>query len=112
MIFWLDAHLSPRLAPWIEREFGKKCVALRDLGLHFAKDTEIFEQAKKEKAIVLSKDSDFQEMVLKHGPPPQILWITCGNTSTQRMQEILKKALPKAIELLKAGEPLVELADY
>lgn len=111
MTFWLDAHLSPKLAPWIEKEFGVKCVALRDLNLHFAKDQEIFEAARTEKAVVISKDSDFQEMVLTQGPPPQILWVTCGNTSTARMQEILAKSLPQAITVLKTGEALVEITN-
>lgn len=109
MIFWLDAHLSPKIAPWIEKQFRTKCVPLRDLNLHFAKDQEIFDAARKANAIVISKDRDFQEMVLARGTPPQILWITCGNTSMSRMQEILMKALPTAISLLKSGEALVEI---
>ena len=109
MIFWLDANLSPKLAPWIEKEFGKKCVALRDLKLHFAKDQEIFKAARKQQAIIISKDSDFQDMVLEQGPPPQILWVTCGNTSTVRMKQIFTKSFLEAIALLKSGEALVEI---
>ena len=111
MTLWLDAHLSPRLAPWIEKRFAVKCVALRDLGLHFAKDQEIFEAARQAKAIVISKDSDFQDMVLTQGPPPQILWVTCGNTSNSKMQDIFTKSLSQAIDLLKTGEALVEITD-
>jgi predicted nuclease of predicted toxin-antitoxin system len=69
MIFWLDAHLAPRLAPWIEKEFGTKGVAARDLKLQFAKDEEIFQQAKTANAVLISKDRDFQEMVLRLGSP-------------------------------------------
>ena len=45
------------------------------------------------------------------GPPPQVLWVTCGNTSNARLREILTKSLPPAIELLQQGEPLVEISD-
>lgn len=110
LTFWLDAHLSPQLAPWIEGHFKVKCTALRDLSLLFAQDEEIFEAARKSNVIVISKDRDFQEMVLRKGPPPQILWITCGNTSTSSMKKIFEKALPEAIALLKSGEPLVEIS--
>ncbi|MEO5969412.1 MAG: DUF5615 family PIN-like protein [Bdellovibrionia bacterium] len=109
MIFWLDAHLSPKLAPWIEKHLGVSCKPVRELNLQFASDQEIFNAARKVKAIVISKDRDFQEMVLRMGSPPQILWITCGNTSTTRMQAILEKALPEAIKLFNSGEELVEI---
>jgi hypothetical protein len=40
-------------------EIRVKAIALRDLGLRNAKDYEIFEEAKAQKAIVMTKDSDF-----------------------------------------------------
>jgi len=111
MIFWLDAHFSPKLALWIEKQFGKKCVPLRNINLHFAEDEEIFASARREKAVIISKDRDFQDLVLSKGSPPQVLWVTCGNTSNAKMQEILAKALPEAISMLEAGEPLVEITN-
>lgn len=43
------------------------------------------------------------------GTPPQVIWITCGNTSNARLKEILMTTLPKALELLQSGEELVEI---
>ena len=43
------------------------------------------------------------------GPPPQVIWITCGNTSNARLKEILTNTLPKALELLESGENLIEI---
>ena len=31
--------------------------------------------------IVLTKDSDFVQLLERRGPPPQVVWLTCGNTS-------------------------------
>jgi len=45
VIFWIDAQLSPQLAPWMEDTFKTKAYAVRDLGLREAKDTEIFVSA-------------------------------------------------------------------
>lgn len=59
MTIWVDAHLSPAIATWITRTFGIEAVALRDLGLRDAEDPEIFEAAKAQQAIVMTKDSDF-----------------------------------------------------
>ena len=57
----------------------------------------------------MSKDRDFVDLVLRHGPPPQIIWITCGNTSNARLQEILAGVWPAVVQLLTAGEKLVEV---
>jgi len=58
MTIWIDAQLSPAVAFWIENTFGVKTFALRDLGLRDAEDEEIFLEAQKANAIVITKDSD------------------------------------------------------
>jgi predicted nuclease of predicted toxin-antitoxin system len=109
MTIWVDAHLSPAIATWISSTFEIETVALRDLGLRDAEDPEIFEAAKAQEAIVMTKDSDFVDLVERLGSPPQIIWLTCGNTSNARLCEILRETLPRALELLAAGETLVEI---
>jgi predicted nuclease of predicted toxin-antitoxin system len=81
MTIWVDAHLSPAISAWIANTFGVAAVALRDLGLRDAEDPEIFEAAKAQGAIEMNKDSDFVDLVERLGSPPQIIWLTCGNTS-------------------------------
>ncbi|MBE9193420.1 DUF5615 family PIN-like protein [Gloeocapsopsis crepidinum LEGE 06123] len=110
MTIWIDAQLSPAIATWITNTFGVLAVALRDLGLRDAEDCEIFEAAKAQKAILMTKDSDFVDLVYRLGTPPQIIWLTCGNTSNARLCEILSLTLPKALELLETGEMLVEIS--
>lgn len=46
MIIWLDAQLSPSLAPWIQSTFMVETHALRDVGLRDATDRAIFNAAK------------------------------------------------------------------
>ncbi|MFN9176520.1 MAG: DUF5615 family PIN-like protein, partial [Synechocystis sp.] len=99
MTIWIDAHLSPAIATWIKSKFGIEAVALRDLGLRDAEDPEIFEAAKAQNAIVMTKDSDFVDLVERLGSPPQIIWLTCGNTSNIRLRQILSEMLPRALEL-------------
>jgi predicted nuclease of predicted toxin-antitoxin system len=110
MTIWVDAHLSPAIATWITSTFEIEAIALRDLGLRDAEDVDIFAAAQAQGAIVLTKDSDFVDLVERLGPPPQIIWLTCGNTSNAKLREILSKTLPKALELLAAGEALVEIS--
>lgn len=111
MIIWLDAQLSPALAPWIQATFKVETHALRELGLREATDRAIFEAARQAGATVMTKDSDFVKLYYHEGAPPQIIWLTCGNTSNQRLRTILLTALPKALALLQAGEELVEITD-
>lgn len=109
-VIWIDAHLSPAIATWITNKFGVTAVALRDLGLRDAEDPEIFEVAKAQGVIFMTKDSDFVDLVDRLGTPPQIIWLTCGNTSNARLREILSSVLPEALELLSFGERLVEIS--
>ncbi len=110
MTIWVDAQLSPAIASWITAQrFGVKALALRDLGLRDATDAQIFLAAKAAAAIVMTKDNDFVELLTRVGPPPQVLWLTCGNTSNARLEQILAVTLPQALTLIKAGEALVEI---
>jgi predicted nuclease of predicted toxin-antitoxin system len=112
MQLWNDAQLSPSLAPWINNTFiDIEAKSLKSIGLRDASDLEIFREAKKVNAIILSKDSDFLKILQKLGPPPKIIWVTCGNTSNERLKAILSFALPKAMDLLKKGENFIEVSD-
>lgn len=111
MIYWIDAQLPPQLADWIKWTFKVEAYSLRDLGLRDAEDEQIFQQAQQQGIVIISKDSDFVEMVLRLGMPPQLLWVTCGNVTNRRLQSLLTQVFPKAQALLEAGEAVVEIAD-
>lgn len=113
MIIWLDAHLSRHLAPWITNEFGIEARSAWHLGFTTAEDQDLFEAARKTDApvVILTKDDDLVKLVQRLGPPPQIIWVRCGNTSNQHLRALLGKALPNVLELVKAGEALIELHD-
>ncbi|MEI6639997.1 MAG: DUF5615 family PIN-like protein [Chlorobium sp.] len=71
----------------------------------------MFDAARQANVVVMSKDADFLKLIDQFGPPPQIIWITCGNTSNLKMRGILEKSLEKAMELIRSGEPIVEISD-
>jgi predicted nuclease of predicted toxin-antitoxin system len=110
MTIWVDAQMSPAIAGWKSSNFLVEAVAVRALGLREAEDQEIFQAAKRENAIVMTKDSDFVLLLDRFGPPPKVIWVTCGNTSNARLKEILTSTLPKALELFLSGEDLVEIS--
>lgn len=113
MNFWVDAQISPHFAPWLSTRFQVPACSVRDLGLRDASDRHIFDAARRAEApvVVITKDRDFSELVIRHGPPPQILWITCGNTSNARLRVIFEQLFAQAVALLQRGDVIVEITD-
>jgi len=107
----LDAQLSPSLAVWLSQKFKLEAVAVGDVGLRNAEDREIFDAARTANVVVITKDRDFVALLERYGPPPKVLWVTCGNTSNARMKSVLAKEFPSALQLLNGGESLVEITD-
>jgi predicted nuclease of predicted toxin-antitoxin system len=110
MTIWIDAQLSPAIARWISSEFPVEAIPIRDVGLRDASDREIFLAAKKASVVVMTKDSDFLRLQAELGSPPQVIWLSCGNTSNANLARILKNALPKTFELLNAEEVMIEIS--
>ena len=111
MTLWIDNQLPPALAGWMRSTFSIECLPVRDLNLHRASDSEIFAAARAANVVVMSKDADFAELLDRHGPPPHLVLVTCGNTSNARLRELVKAAWPAVATMLERGEPLVELGD-
>lgn len=111
MKIWLDAQLPPTLAQWIRENFNLEAFALRELQLRDAKDLEIFIAARAENAIIMTKDSDFVDLVCRLGSPPQILWLTCGNVTNRNLRKLLTATLLNALKQLNRGEIIVEIGN-
>jgi predicted nuclease of predicted toxin-antitoxin system len=74
----LDANLSRRIVPFLQEKFpSTNHVAL--LGLEQASDREIWEYAKTEGFVIVSKDNDFQDLSVLLGSPPKVVWIRSQN---------------------------------
>lgn len=87
------------------------CVPVRDLGLHRASDAEIFESARNASVIIMTKDADLVRMVDQRGAPPQVILVTCGNTSNARLRSVIEAAWSSIRPMLDGGEPLVEIGE-
>lgn len=109
MKFWVDAQLPPLLATWLSEQFHVEAFSLRTLGLRDACDAEIFQAAQQQDIVIISKDSDFVELVSRYGTPPQLIWVTCGNVTNRRLQIAFNKTFAAALELLAAGQVMVEI---
>ena len=107
---WIDAQLPPSLARWLAQAYGVDAYHVFDIGFVGADDAVIFEAARSGKAaVVVTKDEDFVQLLDRRGPPPQIVWVTCGNVRNTTLREIVDVAWPRVAELIVAGEPLIEI---
>lgn len=61
--------------------------------------------------MLVSKDSDFIELILRRGIPPRLLWVTCGNLTNRRLRELFSSVFEQSVQLLQAGENIVEIGD-
>ena len=107
---WIDAQLPPALARWLAHEFAVDAVHVNDIGYLGADDPVIFAAARADgAAVVITKDEDFLRLLDRHGPPPQVVWVTLGNVRNAVLRDAVLRHWPQLATLLRAGEPLVEL---
>ncbi|MEO7190983.1 MAG: DUF5615 family PIN-like protein, partial [Vicinamibacterales bacterium] len=75
------------------------------LGAATSCDLDIFYAARDADALVMTKDADFAALVNQFGAPPQIVLVTCGNTSNAHLRQVLETAWPTVLLMLERGEP-------
>ena len=109
MTLWLDAQISPFIAVTLSEMLEMEVVHVRDLGLRDSEDSQIFFRARRLGAIVLTKDSDFVDLVNRTGPPPQIVYLRCGNCSNKALIALLDLTLKAGIDRIKDGDSIVEI---
>ena len=108
MKIWVDAQLPPTLAVWLQETFPVEAFSLRYLGLRDALDFEIFEAAQREGKglVIMTKDSDFVDLVCRLDQLPQVLWLTCGNVTNRNLRRLLSDTFEQALaELAKCWLP-------
>ncbi len=88
MKLFYDQNLSFKLVSDLEKIFPNS-VHVRKLGLDTADDSDIWDYAKKNNFTIVTKDSDYNDRILKYESPPRIIWIRSGNKKTDYIKELL-----------------------
>jgi len=89
LLLLFDQHLLYKLLNKLSDLYpGSKHVKLENLDT--SDDIDIWEYAKNYGFTIVTKDVDFYDMGLLKGSPPKIIWLRCGNTSTQNIERILR----------------------
>jgi predicted nuclease of predicted toxin-antitoxin system len=76
----LDENLSRRTVAFLLDSFPESTqIAL--LGMENADDRAVWDYAKTNHFVIVTKDADFFEMFNIYGQPPKIIWLKTGNQS-------------------------------
>ncbi len=90
----LDENLSPKLIGYLNAAFPDSShVDL--LGMRGYTDTQIWNLAKKDGYIVVSKDDDFRQRSFIYGAPPKVIWLKVGNAGTSIICQLLLDSIAR-----------------
>lgn len=83
-----DHNLSPRLVNRLA-DLYPDSNHLFNLNLDTAEDSFVWEYARDNDFVIVTKDSDFSELSLLRGFPPKVIWIRIGNCTTKDIESLI-----------------------
>jgi predicted nuclease of predicted toxin-antitoxin system len=86
-----DENLSPRLVDHLA-DIYPGSVHVSTVGLGSAFDKAVWEYARQNDFMIVTRDADFSEMSVVSGFPPKIIWIRRGNCSTRDIETLLRSS--------------------
>jgi len=104
-----DENLAPRLAIALSDVYPGS-MHLRDCGLRGASDTSVWEYARENGFIIVSKDSDFSQRSSLLGGPPKVVWLRIGNCTTARIDFVLRNAVDRLEKFERGPEDCLVLS--
>ena len=84
-----DQNLSPKLTVLL-KDLYPNSQHLYTLGLAEVDDRMVWNYARDNDLIVVSKDADYSDLSVLLGHPPKAIWIRRGNCQTNDIAEILR----------------------
>ncbi len=84
-----DANLSPRLVSSLNEAFPNSA-HVSEIGGLVGDDMLIWNYARDNGLMIVSKDSDFHHMSFVFGAPPKVVWLRVGNCPTDVIERVLR----------------------
>ena len=67
-------------------------------------DAGIWQYAKQQGLVIITKDADFNDLCLLQGFPPFVVWLRTGNSKLAIMEDALRRNSIRIRELVSRGE--------
>ncbi len=104
-----DQNLSRRLAQRLADIYAGS-VHVGDIGLDRETDATVWEYARRDSFVLVSKDADFVDLIAQRGPPPSLVWLRVGNCTTRLVEQLLRARLLHIVHAFEtAGVPIVQI---
>jgi len=87
----LDQNLSPRLVDRLADVYPDSNHVFL-LGLERALDQQVWTYARDHSFLIVTKDSDFNDLSVLQGFPPKIIWLRLGNCTTGDVERVLRRS--------------------
>lgn len=93
---WAWLHEAPPRSERVSKvikplgEYFSGTTHVRNLGMRDASDTEIWNYARENDFVIVSKDADFHQRSFTKGFPPKVIGILVGNCPTSAILELLR----------------------
>ena len=84
----LDQNISHKVIQYLPDQF-KGSTSVKKEGLINLPDKEIWEFAKENDFIIVTQDSDFNNLNSLYGFPPKVIWIRTGNLKKMEIVNVL-----------------------
>ena len=104
--FLIDTNLPRRLAIWNNPDFD--WVADHD---DTWSDSQVWEYARQNDLIIVTKDADFSDRIMLSGPPPRVVHVRAGNMRLRELREFLLRVWPAIHEAAPTHKLLVVRGD-
>ena len=85
-----DENLSPKLPNRLSDLFPNS-IHVRDVGMKATIDPIVWDFAKENNLLIVSKDADMHDLSLVLGNPPKVIWLRLGNCSTRQVEDVLRR---------------------
>jgi predicted nuclease of predicted toxin-antitoxin system len=103
-----DENLSPKLPTRLGDLFPNS-LHVRDVGMKATIDPIVWNYAKDNDLMIISKDADMHDLSLVFGNPPKVIWLRLGNCSTLQGENLLRQNF-EVIKIFYEDENLSLLA--
>jgi len=84
-----DQNLSPRLVNCLSQLYPDSNHVYA-LGLDRVPDKEVWDYARREGFLIVTKDADFSDLCMFFGFPPKVIWVRRGNCKTSEIESLLR----------------------
>lgn len=105
----LDENLPRRIVPLLQADYpGSSQITL--LQLEASTDRQIWNYAKSNDYVIVTRDSDFHELSTLYGSPPKVIWLKTGNQSkASTLRALLDHKEEIAAALLQEDKNCIEI---